>query len=207
MGPAELAGLVAREAEAGVAAALAATDAAGVLVLERVVGRVGTRPPRASGDQPDDDPPWQAEFHLRHDPRAGLAATDIGEVPARLAALPVRALRGVGPAWAERFAGHGIRSVGELAAASPTTVTAWTRTDGRAVLALVARARACTGEWPPVDRHDARSALVVATTDPADLEGVPPGSRADAVALWGHCLRLAAALDDDVLAGIPVNGG
>jgi hypothetical protein len=27
------------------------------------------------------------------------------------------------------------------------------------------------------------------------------------VALWGHCLRLAAALDDDVLAGIPVNGG
>ncbi|MGL5852839.1 MAG: hypothetical protein ACRCZD_18830 [Phycicoccus sp.] len=205
MGPAELAGLVAREAEAGVAAVLAATEAPGMFVLERVVGRVGTRAPGAPSRTGDDEQ-WQAEFHLRHDPRTHLVPAPPGQVSARLATLPVTAVRGVGPAWAIRLGAHGIRSVGDLAAASPATVATWVVTHGRTVLTLTARARACARPWPRVDRHDRRSVLAVAGADPGDLESVPLGSRVDAVALWGHCVALTAALDDDVLSGIAVGG-
>lgn len=207
MDPAELAGLLAREADAGVATALAASDASGRFVLERVVGRVGSRDPgRRGGAGSLDDTQWEAEFHLTHvaGATAGPLAPQPTTGPALLAALPVEAVRGVGPAWAERLAALGVSTVGGLGAMSPAAVDAAARREGNGLLALVARARACAQPWPAVDRTDQRSVLDVARRDPADDEGLPPGSRVAPVALWGHCLGLMACLDDDVLARIPV---
>ena len=66
--------------------------------------------------------------------------------------------------------------------------------------------RTCAGPWPRVDPADSRSLLAVSESDPGDVGGWPPGSRADAFLLWGTCLRLRAAVDDTVLDRIPVNG-
>ncbi len=209
MGPAELAGLVAREAEAGVATALVATDSSGQFVLEKVVGRVGTRDPAAGAAQPAEDRPWEAEFHLRHVPGGATAAPgspDSASLPAAIAALPVAAIRGVGPAWGARLGTVGVVTVGDLAAMSPSAVVSAARRHGHGLLTLVARARACAQPWPVVDPSDRRSVLDVAAHDPVDEEGVPPGSRVQPMALWGHCLALAACLDDDVLGRLPVGG-
>ena len=207
MGPAELAGLVAREAEAGVATALAATDSSGQFVLERVVGRVGTRGPTSSGEGTD-SAPWEAEFHLRHVPGGPFTAQAPPgvSVPAALAALPVAAIRGVGPAWSKRLSSLGVSTVGDLAALSPSAVDRAAARHGHHLLALVARARACGQPWPAVSPSDRRSVLDVARHDPADVEGLPPGSRQAPTVLWGHCLALTACLDDDVLAHLPVGG-
>lgn len=208
MGPAELAGLVAREAEAGVATALMATDASGQFVLERVVGRVGTREPGSHEPGALGEARWEAEFHLRHVPGGAVAVdgSPTTSVPAALTTLPVAAIRGVGPAWAERLSDLGVLTLGDLAALSPAAVDGAAALHGHGLLALVARARACAQPWPDVDRRDRRSVLDVARHDPGDVEGLPPGSRVSPVALWGHCLGLTACVDDDVLARLPVGG-
>ncbi|MFW5471685.1 hypothetical protein ACOCJ5_00075 [Knoellia sp. CPCC 206450] len=210
MGPAELAALVAREADAGVAGALRAVDAAGVLTVERVVGRIGSRP--ASATVAWEDVVWQAEVvmlpsgSVRDEetlpgPPSGRDAADV------VASLSVRALRGVGSRWSDLLAERGVVTIGDLAATTPATVAEWARLrDGGYAVQLVARARTCAGPWPFVDPHDTRTLLAVSEADPGDVTGWPPGSRADAHLLWGTCLRLRAALDDDVLARLRVNG-
>jgi hypothetical protein len=210
MGPAELAALVAREADAGVAGALRAFDASGSLSVETVIGRIGSKP--ATDPTPWEDVVWQAEVVMRpsgavrdlptstHTP----ASLDVPEV---LAALSVEALRGVGGRWRSALEQRGISTIGDLASVTPASLARWSReSDGGYAVQLVARARSCAGAWPRVDPADARTLLAVSESDPGDVSGWPPGSRADAHLLWAACLRLRAALDDDVLARIPVNG-
>ncbi|KGN42579.1 hypothetical protein [Knoellia aerolata] len=211
MGPQELAALVAREADAGVAGALRAFDSAGALTVETVVGRIGSRP--ASVDTPWEDVVWQAEVVMRpsgvvRDPTSEPSEAPVSDLPDLVRRLSVSALRGVGPRWADRLAQRGVLTVGDLASLSPSTVASWAgEEDGGYAVQLVARARTCAGDWPQTDASDARSVLEVSEADPGAAAGWPPGSRADAHALWSACLRLRAAVDDDVLAEVRVNAG
>ena len=208
MGPQELAALVAREADAGVAGALRAFDSAGALTVERVIGRIGSRPGEVSTAW--EDVIWQAEVVMRpsgtvRDPAPGTAAPAGADVPDRVGRLPVSALRGVGERWAARLEARGVRTVGDLASTSPATVAAWAREKGGGyAVQLVARARECAVEWTHVDPTDTRSVLAVSESDPGDAAGWPPGSRAGALTLWAACLRLRAAIDDDVLDRLPL---
>lgn len=210
MGPAELAALVAREADAGVAGALRALDAAGVLSVEQVVGRIGSRP--ASESTPWEDIVWQAEVVMRPTGVLRQLPTEPGQpsgvdVSDVVAGLPVRALRGVGARWSELLASRGIRTIADLASTTPSSLAAWSReTDGGYAVQLVARARTCAGPWPVVDPSDSRSVLEVSESDPGDTGGWPPRSRAEAHLLWSSCVRLRAAIDDSVLDRVPVNG-
>lgn len=90
----------------------------------------------------------------------------------------------------------------------PSARPPWTASarHGHQLLAVVARARACGQPWPVVSPSDTRSVLDVARHDPADVEGLHPGSREAPTVLWGHCLALTACLDDEVLARLPVGG-
>ncbi|KRE43298.1 hypothetical protein [Knoellia sp. Soil729] len=211
MGPAELAALVAREADAGVAGALRAFDASGALTVDTVIGRIGSRP--AADSTPWEDVVWQAEVVMRPSgtvrdlPPTTTDAPANLDVPQVIAALAVDALRGVGDRWRAALDRRGISTVGDLASVSPASLAAWSReSDGGYAVQLVARARSCAGAWPRVDRGDARTLLAVSESDPGDVSAWPPGSRAEAHLLWAACLRLRAALDDDVLARITVNG-
>ena len=210
MGPAELAALVAREADAGVAGALRALDAAGALSVETVIGRIGSRP--ASVTTAWEDVVWQAEVVMRptgvlRDPGTDSPSPAPLDVPGLVADLPVSALRGVGAQWAERLAARDVRTIGDLASVTPGALAQWAgeRHGGYAVQ-LVARARTCAGAWPPVDRSDSRSVVAVSESDPGDVSGWPPGSRAQAHALWSGCLRLRSAIDDTVLDHVTVSG-
>lgn len=209
MGPQELAALVAREADAGVAGALRAFDSAGALTVEAVVGRIGSRP--ASVDTPWEDVVWQAEVVMRptgavRDEPSESSQPTVTDVPGLVGRLGVSALRGVGPRWAARFEARGVRTVGDLASTSPATVARWAREeDGGHAVQLVARARECAVDWPRVDPSDGRTVLEVSECDPGEAAGWPPGSRAQAHALWAACLRLRAAIDDEVLDRVGVN--
>lgn len=211
MGPAELAALVAREADAGVAGALRAFDASGALSVETVIGRIGSRP--AGDTTPWEDVLWQAEVVMRPSGTVRDLPTTTSEepvsldVPEVIATLAVQALRGVGGRWRAALEQRGILTIGDLASVSPASLAAWSReSDGGYAVQLVARARSCAGAWPRVDPGDARTLLAVSESDPGDVSAWPPGSRADAHLLWAACLRLRAAVDDDVLARITVNG-
>lgn len=210
MGPAELAALVAREADAGVAGALRAFDAAGSLTVETVIGRIGSKP--SSDATPWEDVVWQAEVVMRpsglvRDLPATSDEPGALDVPEVIAGLPVEALRGVGDQWGAALRRRAIATIGDLASVSPASLAVWSRdADGGYAVQLVARARSCSGAWPRVDRNDVRSLLAVSEVDPGEVSGWPPGSRADAHLLWAACLRLRAALDDTVLARISVNG-
>lgn len=209
MGPQELAALVAREADAGVAGALRAFDSAGALTVETIVGRIGSRP--AAVDTPWEDVVWLAEVVMRpsgtvRDVPSESSEPPVVDVPALVGRLAVSALRGVGPRWAARLEARGVRTLGDLASTSPATVAAWAREeDGGHAVQLVARARECAVEWPRVDPSDTRSVLEVSESDPGQAAGWPPGSRAEAHALWAACLRLRAAIDDEVLDRVGVN--
>lgn len=210
MGPAELAGLVAREADAGVAEALRAMDSAGALAVERVIGRIGSRPTTA---QPAwEDVVWQAEVVMRptgtlHAAGPSAQEPDPEGVSELVSRLTVSALRGVGPGWTERLRQRGVLTVGDLASTTPASLASWSReTDGGYAVQLVARARSCAVPWPSVDAADTRSLLEVSESDPGEVDGWPPGSRAGAHGLWAACLTLRAALDDDVLVRLRVNG-
>lgn len=199
MEPAELAGLLAREADAGVAGAMAAVEAARVITLDHVVARVGAVP--GGGDPEWDEVAWQAELHFRAGgeqgpPSAGTSPPEVARVPAVVAALPVRAVAGVGAGWAERFAGLGVRTVGELAAVAPAAVAAWAGELGVDVVRLVARARGCAVVVPePVPGDAGRRVVDVA-------RAAPDGIRE--AALWAVCVTLLGSLDEGALAGITV---
>ncbi|KRE60467.1 hypothetical protein [Nostocoides sp. Soil756] len=199
MEPAELAGLLAREADAGVAGAMAAVESARVITLDHVVARVGAVP--GGGEPAWDEVAWQAELHFRAGgaqgpPPAGTSEEVLSRVPAAVAALPVRAVAGVGEGWAERFAGLGVRTVGELAAAAPGVVAAWADELGVEVLRLVARARACAVALPPPEAADRdRRVVDVARTAPDGIRGA---------ALWAVCVTLLGSLDEGAVAGMTV---
>ena len=198
MTPAEVAAAVAREVDQGVGAALAAADTPGVLVLQSVTARVGTLTSA--------DATWQAELRFAVDPDHARTPTRTDE-PALLpavAALPVRAVSGVGPRWAGVLTAAGHDTVGALAAASPATVTGWVAEHGAAAAALVARARSCELAWP------ARPASARPVTVGEVMRGGPqvlgdPGPVA--AAAWAACLTLVAALDLDAVGPVTVPRG
>lgn len=74
---------------------------------------------------------WEAEFHLRHTPGFVGAAATQGGIPAAVAGLGVRAVRGVGAIWARRPAGSR-DSAAELWGAACTSWAPWTRRSARA---------------------------------------------------------------------------
>lgn len=193
----ELAALVAREADLGVAAALSGVDAAGVLSIDRVIARVGAVPP--DGATSLDDVAWQAEIVLRASDRPEVSiAPDV--LPKRLADLPVAALRGVGDTWGSRFVQAGLPRVGDLAVADRSTLHPLATGYGTAVLGLAGRARTLVAPWPTLPPGAAGwgSLLDIARGDPADL----PTDRILALSVWNRCLGALSALDSGVLAGI-----
>ena len=205
----ELAALVAREADAGVAGALAALEASRVLVPETVTARVSSVPP--GGADSLDEVVWQAEVVLRASSGAVVSAPGPGSpgpAPAEpagpqgvLAGMPVTVLSGAGAAWGSTLAGAGFATVGELAVATAAQV-AGLGARGAHALVLVGRARVATQPWPPLPPGAASwgSVLAVARRDPATL----PGDRVLAYAVWALCVELLGAVDSGVLARVPL---
>ena len=205
--PAELAALVAREVDEGVASALSALDAGGALVLDSIVARVAA-PAAGARARSWDDVTWAAEMVLRVDP-AGARARVVADggvhaqprIPRIIAALPVSAIRGIGTHWTARLTRESVTTIGALATLGPARLTTWSAAWGSDALALAARARGCAVSLPRslVTLAADRSILDLARTDPTTL----PGDSLERTALWQAALTLTAAIDAKVLHGIP----
>jgi hypothetical protein len=208
MDPAELAGMLAREVDAGIAIALSSVEAAGVLTLDRVTARIGAAP---EGDDVDwSQVTWQSEVVLRIEPgRPRPTGTDAvaqgAAVPEIVAALPARALLGVGAVREAQLARAGIRTVGQLASLDSSAVGRLVSEQGAYAAELAARARQLPAVWPPDAGQvvGSRSVLDVVRAGPERLGGT---DRVTAAAVWEACLRLAACLDASVLAALPARG-
>lgn len=199
MQPAELAAILARETDAGVAGAMAAVDAARVLTLDHVVARVGSVPDGTDVDWAEVT--WQAELHFRGGDgavgRSPGGPPAVPTIPSSLATLPVRALVGVGTAWTRTLVALGVTTVGALAALPPATVAEWGAELGAEVVRLVGRARATAVLVPEVPR-----ALVGRTV--VDIARGAPEGMAEA-ALWSLCVGLLTVLDEGVLTTLRVD--
>ena len=208
MEPAELAGMLAREVDTGIAIALSSIDAAGVLTVERITARIGAAP---EGEDVDwSEVTWQSEFVLRIEPgRARPAGADPlapgATLPDVVAALPVRALLGVGAVREAQLERVGVRTVGQLASLDSSAVGRLVADQGAYAAELAARARQLPAVWPsePGRVVGGRSVLDVVRAGPERLDG---GDRVAAAAVWEACLRLTACLDADVLARLPARG-
>ena len=207
MQPAELAGMLAREVDTGMAIALSAVDAAGVLAVESVTARIGSAPEDAEVDWADVT--WQSEVVLRVVPGRGSAAggpaTNVATVPELVAGLPVRGLLGVGAAREAELRAAGIQTVGQLASLDSPAVVRWVAERPGYAAELASRARHLPAVWPedPGPAVGSRSVLDVVRAGPDRLDG---GDRVAATAVWEACLRLAGCLDTRVLATLPAAG-
>lgn len=208
MEPSELAGLLAREVDTGIAIALSSVEAAGVLTVDSITARIGAAP---EGEDVDwSQVTWQSEVVLHIEPGrarpAGAGPVAQGAaVPDIVAALPVRALLGVGFVREAQLARAGIRTVGQLASLDSSAVARWMAEQGSYAAELAARARQLPAVWPPDSGRvvGSRSVLDVVRAGPERLDG---GDRVAAAAVWEACLRLAACLDARVLADLPARG-
>lgn len=208
MNPAELAGMLAREIDTGMAVALRSIDAAGVIAVEKVIARIGAAPER--DDVEWSEVTWQSEVVMHIDPQRRTAALE-DPTHANLtlleavAALPAQALLGVGPRRDRYLASTGIRTVGQVASLHSAAVARWMAVEGRFALEIVGRARALPAEWPSdITRVvGSRSVLAVAFAGPDHLDG---GDQGAAVIAWEACLRLSGCLDQGVLAHLPARG-
>jgi nucleotidyltransferase/DNA polymerase involved in DNA repair len=88
-----------------------------------------------------------------HDKPGGLAVVWPGEEAAFLAPLPVRAIWGVGPVTAEKLAGMGLTTIGDLARSSPDMLAARFGDQGKA---MARRARGLDRR-PVVTEHERKS--------------------------------------------------
>jgi DNA polymerase IV (DinB-like DNA polymerase) len=86
-------------------------------VKGRIVDEVGV--PASVGVAPNMS---AAKVASDHDKPDGLVVVEPGEVAEFLAPLPVDEVHGVGPVTADRFAGMGIETAGDLAAADPAAL-------------------------------------------------------------------------------------
>lgn len=200
MGPREAAALVAREADAGVAAAFGAMDSTRILVPESVIARVSSVPP---GADDLDDVVWQAEIHLRVsevDHVADGSHAGVGVDSSPVADLPVDALLGSGPVWSGLLVSAGFATIGELAAATSAQVAALSKRLGTQAVVLAGRSRIAAQPWPtlPPDASSWGTVLDVARTDPAEIRG----DRVTARAFWAFSVQLASAVDARMLKRI-----
>lgn len=204
MEPADLAGLLAREVEAGVVAALHSVDAADILEVDTIVARVGAGP----DDDEDVDwsrVPWQSEYVLRIKRDTARGASSDGQgmaLPDIVAALPVRALIGVGAYWEPVLKEAGIDTVGQLAALDSVAARQWIERGGGHMAAVIGRARALPRQWPNavpsmLAGHSVRHML----EQPPDTD-----ARGEMLAIWEYCMALAAGIDHDVLSQLPIGG-
>ncbi|MFV0374148.1 hypothetical protein [Microbacterium sp.] len=204
MQPTQAAALVAREADIGVASALSAVDAAGILVVDEVIARVA-HVPEGQKATPLEDIVWQAEV-VMSPTGAGRDGSPTRvpplAMPKLLAALPVRALRGVGATWSARLVEAGLAQIGDLAIARPAALLDLARRYGNGVLELAGRARGLAAPWPelPATAPTWGSVVRIAEEGPAAL-----GERTgiDAVlahAVWDRCVATLSAVDDAPLA-------
>lgn len=202
MEPADLAGLLAREVDAGVMAALRSVDATGALDVDRIVARVGSG---ARGEELDwSQVTWQSEFVLRvaHD-RRRMGGEGREPLPKRVAALPVHALVGVGKHWNEILHAAGIDTIGQLASLDSARTSEWIRRRGGYAAVLIGRARLLPLQWPQglPPSLDSRTVLDVVEHGPKSMPGVERGA---ATAVWEACLTLVACIDHEVLAQLRV---
>lgn len=197
MGPQEAAALVAREADAGVAAALSSFDASGVLVPEQITARVSSVP---EGEVSLESVVWQAEVTLVAGTGGGASAVSGPSIESPIGDLPVAAIRGAGPAWSERLSAAGWPTVGSLAAATSAELRQAVGGLGAHLITLAGLARLAVQPWPalPVDARSWGSVLDVASVDPATL----PGDKVAAHAAWALAVELLATVDGDALATI-----
>ena len=211
MQPRQLAALLGTEVDAGFAAALNRLDGSGALVVDTIHTRVGAMPESDDGEEIDwSEVPWLADVVLTpqpdrptaiggESPGSGSAHDDSTSDPVRrrVAALPVAAIRGVGPGWSDRLASWGITSVGDFAEADPSVLLR--RAGGRRsmITVLLARARAAVVPWPAGLPGRGRSIadLATSTPDTSDVTGFM---------VREHCMSLLAVLDLDVAAATTV---
>lgn len=198
MGPNELAALVAREADSGVAAALESWEASGALVAESIVARVSSVPTDQDITAEDlKSIVWQAEIRLRPQSVHQAQKAEPGfTVPRQLARLPVTAIKGVGSYWASQLAEMQVSTVGQFAGLSPAAIIKFVDSHGFTVAEIVARARSCNQSLPAIPEEWKQ----LTVTD-VIAKGPDALSQDELLAggIWDACLRLAAALDRDVL--------
>lgn len=197
MGPQEAAALVAREADAGVAAALGAFDASGALVPEQITARVSSVP---DGAVSLESVLWQAEVTLVAGTGGGTAAVAGTSIDSPIGDLPVASIRGAGPAWSGRLTAAGWSTVGALATATSAELRQAVGGLGAHLITLAGLARLAVQPWPhlPADARSWGSVLDVAQADPATL----PGDKVTAHAAWSLAVELLATIDGDALATI-----
>lgn len=209
--PSQVAALLGREIDAGFAAALADVGGSRAVVVDRIVARVAGLPDDASPTDPPAEPDWaairwQAEVTMHPTGAAAVGGPSEGdpattpdpgtgdELRRRIAALPTRAVSGIGSHWERTLAGWGHHTVGDLATADVGEVVRTAGTRAYLVLPLLSRARDLVTVWPPLPKATSgHTVAAVAMTDPA------PDTPA-MHALRAHCLRIVAALDSDVAA-------
>lgn len=207
MQPAQAAALLGREIDAGFAAAFTDLASSRALVVDRIVARVGALPP-TSGDVQGASldwamVSWAAEVTLtpatlgaqlgkagRELSHQSSAASEAAEgIRGRIAELPARRIRGIGPDWAARFGAWGLRTIADLAAEDPSVIVRRAGAHASVALPLLSRARDLTLPWPPVP------AAVAGRTITQLAHAAPPPDDLAQHQLRAHCLRVLGALD------------
>lgn len=208
MDPRELAGMLAREIDTGMAIALRSIDAAGVIAVERVIARIGAAP--EADDIAWNEVTWQSEVVMHIDPERRTAVLEDPEHSSltlleAVSALPAQALLGVGPIRDRFLASLGIHTVGQIASLHSAAVARWIAAEGSYALEIVGRARALPAQWPADIARvvGSRSVLAVALAGPDRLDG---GDQARSAIAWEACMRLSGCLDQSVLARLPARG-
>lgn len=200
--PGRWAALLAREVDAGLAAARL-HDLGGTLRVVGVTARVGAAAGAAGFADAREPDPWQVE--LRWEP---IGADDTAReprappLPPVVARLPISALRGVDRVWRRRLVAAGWKTVAAVAEADLASVASFAKGSGsRLPLVVWSRARSCAVALPEASLRSSEGRVL------GDLWTLPPvplaetlGWSADrAQALSRALLRLAAVLDLEAL--------
>ncbi len=206
--PSQIAAALAKEIDAGFAAALMSTEASGALVVDRIVARVSSLPKRVHEPAEWSSMIWQGEVVLlpgEASQYAGSSEGETGEAPdpadkpmvQEIAQLPVAAIQGVGPVWVSKLDGWGIRAVGELAGADLKELADAAGAQWGVLAGLIGRAKTAVtpfaGKVHPADVGMSILALA--------REGIPEtAGTVYAAALRNYALALVSVVDIQYVA-------
>ncbi|HEX6363759.1 MAG TPA: DNA polymerase IV [Albitalea sp.] len=126
----------------------------------------------------------------------GLTLLDAADIPARIWPLPARRINGIGPKASGKLAGHGIRTIGELAAADPAFLV---REFGRSYGAWLHDAAHGRDDRPVVTHSEPKS-ISRETTFERDLHAVRDRAALGAI-FTALCTELAGDLARKGYAG------